>query len=51
MILYPKLYCDKVTDITVEYLLDNGIKAMILDVDNTLIDFDKNMIEGLEDWI
>ena len=51
MILYPKLYCDKVTDITVDYLLDNGIKAMILDVDNTLIDFDKNMIEGLEDWI
>ena len=50
MILYPKLYCEKVTDIEVEYLKENNIKALILDVDNTLLDFDLKIIDGLEDW-
>lgn len=50
MIIYPKLYCKKVTDITVQYLKDNNIKALMLDVDNTLLDFDLNIIEGLEQW-
>lgn len=50
MKIYPKLYCEKVTDITPEYLQKNNIKALILDVDNTLLDFDLNVIEGLEVW-
>lgn len=50
MTVYPKLYCKKVTDITVEYLKENNIKALILDVDNTLLDFDLNIINGLEEW-
>lgn len=50
MIIYPKLYCKKVTDITNEYLKSNNIKALMLDVDNTLLDFDLNVIEGLEEW-
>lgn len=51
MILYPKKYFDKITDIKIEFLKQNNIKALILDVDNTLIDIDKNMINGLEKWI
>lgn len=50
MIFYPKFYCQKVTDISVEYLRKNNIKAIILDVDNTLLDFDLNIISGLEEW-
>ena len=50
MLLYPKLYCQKVTDIKVEYLKENNIKALILDVDNTLLDFDLNIVDGLKAW-
>ena len=50
MNLYPKLYCKKVTDIEVEFLQKNNIKALVLDVDNTLIDFERNLLEGLEEW-
>ena len=51
MILYPNYYCDKVTDITVEMLNNSNIKGLILDVDNTLIDFDLNILPGADDWI
>lgn len=50
MILYPKLYCKKVTDITIEFLKENKIKGIILDVDNTLIDFDRNLLDGVVEW-
>ena len=51
MILYPDKYFDKVTDITVDFLHENNIKGLVLDIDNTLIDFDKNMIPELENWV
>lgn len=50
MNLYPKLYCKNVTKITPEYLKENNIKALILDVDNTLLDFDLKIVDGLENW-
>lgn len=50
MILYPKYYCKKITDIDINFLKENNIKALILDVDNTLIDVDKKIIAGLENW-
>lgn len=50
MILYPRLYCKRVTDIDCEYLEKNNIKALILDVDNTLIDFDRNLLDGIKEW-
>ncbi len=50
MILYPNRYIEKVTDIDVKFLEENSIKGLILDVDNTLIDYDKKMIDGLEQW-
>lgn len=50
MILYPKYYCEKITDLKIDFLKENGIKALILDVDNTLIDYDRNFLEGLEEW-
>ena len=51
MKIYPKLYFEKITDITIEILNKNNIKGLILDVDNTLIDYDKNTIPGVKDWM
>lgn len=50
MSIYPKKYYDKIVDIDVNELLGNNIKAIILDVDNTLLDFDLNIVEGLKEW-
>ena len=50
MILYPNLYCKNVLEITVEYLKQNDIKGLILDVDNTLIDLDRKILAGCEEW-
>jgi len=50
MLIYPDYYCDKVTDITLDLLEKNQIKGILLDVDNTLIDFDRNLVEGAKEW-
>lgn len=50
MDIYPKFYCEKVTDIKLEFLRENNIKALILDVDNTLLDIDRKMVDGLVQW-
>jgi len=50
MLLYPKLYIENVTKVDAGFLNKNNIKGLILDVDNTLIDYDKNPVEGLEKW-
>ena len=49
-ILYPKAYFNSVIDITIEFLEQNKIKGLILDVDNTLIDYYKNMSEDTMKW-
>ena len=49
--LYPKQYLNNVKEISIELLEKNKIKGLILDVDNTLIDFDKKMLEGVEKWV
>ena len=51
MLFIPKLQVRRVTDITIDILKQNNIKAVILDVDNTLIDLDKKPLEGIENWI
>lgn len=48
--IYPKEYLDSVKEISIELLEKNHIKGLILDVDNTLIDFDKKMPDGVEEW-
>ena len=51
MILYPNLYCKNVMAITMDILQKNNIKGLILDVDNTLIDIDRNMDPKVKDWV
>ncbi len=45
MLIYPKVYLENVTKITMDLLKKNNLKAIILDIDNTLLDFDKNLLE------
>ena len=50
MIVYQKGYFKKVSEISLEYLKENNIKGLILDVDNTLIDYYRNMSEETVEW-
>ena len=50
MILYPDAHLNNVREITTNFLQDNKINALILDVDNTLIDYDKNLPEETIEW-
>ena len=50
MIFYPKGYFNKVSEISLKYLKENNIKGLILDVDNTLIDYYRNMSEETINW-
>ena len=50
MKLYPNGYFSKVEQITIEYLQENKIKALILDVDNTLIDYHRNLKQSVINW-
>ena len=50
MLIYPNIYIKKVEEITIEMLQKNKIKALILDIDNTLIDYEENMEESVKQW-
>ena len=50
MCIYPKEYFNSVTDITIEFMEKNNLKGLILDVDNTLIDYHKNLDEKIIEW-
>ena len=50
MNIYPKAYLKNVQEITIQFLMKNKIKALILDVDNTLIDYYKNLSDEVVEW-
>lgn len=50
MLLFPKADVKKVSDISYEFLQKNNIRALILDVDNTLIDYYRNISEETIRW-
>ena len=50
MNIYPKAYFKNVQEITIQFLIKNKIKALILDVDNTLIDYYKNLSDDVIEW-
>lgn len=51
MLIYPNSYFKSVDKITTEFLKKNKIKALILDVDNTLIDYYKNISIQVKQWV
>ncbi len=50
MNIYPDLYLDSVKNISADLLKKNGLDGLILDVDNTLIDYYRNMVDGADKW-
>ena len=50
MLIYPDEYFNKIEEITIEYLQKNKIKALILDMDNTLINYKEEMPEDISKW-
>lgn len=46
----PNAYLTNVQEITIEFLMKNKIKALILDVDNTLIDIYENLSSDIKEW-
>lgn len=50
MNLYPDRYLENVKEITIELLEENNIKGLILDIDNTLIDYDKKILQDADKW-
>ncbi len=50
MIIYPDVYLKSVQDITIQFLREKNIKALILDVDNTLIDYNSELKSETIKW-
>ena len=51
MFFYPNADFKKVSEISINFLENNNIKALILDVDNTLIDYYNNLSEETIYWV
>ena len=49
--MYPKAYFNNIKDITIEFLQTHNIKGLLKDGDNTLIDYNKNILDGVKEWI
>ena len=50
MILYPNVHFEKVEQITAAFLKKQKINALILDVDNTLIDYHRKIGDSIVSW-
>ena len=48
---YPDIRIKNVLEITSDFIEKNHIEGLILDIDNTLMDYDGNILEGISDWI
>lgn len=51
MILYPNMLLNSVIEITPKILKDNNINAIILDVDNTLINIKQELSDNIKAWV
>lgn len=51
MNIYPNAYFNKIENITIEFFKKNKIKALLLDVDNTLVDYSKKMTKEVKTWV
>lgn len=50
LLIYPNVYFNKIEQITIEFLQKNKIKSLILDIDNTLVNYKKEMPANIEKW-
>ena len=50
MKIYPNKYVKKVEDIDIQFMKENKLEALVLDVDNTLIDMTKVVSKEIKLW-
>jgi len=48
---FPNYYADKVSDLKIEFFKERKIKGILIDIDNTLIDYYENMTEDTLKWV
>lgn len=48
---FPDDFVKKIEDINITELKEKGVKGLIIDIDNTLIDYDKNIHDETIEWI
>lgn len=48
---FPNYYTDKVSDLKTEFFTERKIKGILIDIDNTLIDYYENIAEDTLQWI
>ena len=51
MLIYPDFYFNNVREIDLDFLKKNNIKGLILDVDNTVIDYYRKFEDGTIEWV
>lgn len=51
MVLYPDLYIENVLEIDADFLKKNQLKGLLLDVDNTLLYYDRTRLKGIDAWV
>lgn len=51
MNLYPKKYLNNIREVSIQMLQENNITGVILDVDNTLINYYKQFEQGTTEWV
>lgn len=49
-IYFPNKYIDKIIDINSDFFVKENIKGVVIDIDNTVINKEKSMIDGLVEW-
>lgn len=47
---FPDRYINRITDINSDFLKKENISGVIIDIDNTVIDVKRNLIDGLIEW-
>lgn len=47
---FPDRYINRITDINSKFFKKENIKGVIIDIDNTVIDVKKKLIDGLIEW-
>ena len=50
MNLYPDIYVENIKRINIELLRKHEIEGLILDIDNTLVNYDKEILDGAKKW-
>lgn len=48
---FPNYYTDKVSDLKLSFFTERKIKGIIIDIDNTLIDYYENITDDTLQWI